>query len=240
MKIIAKDQLDASVAAFKDGLLEQLKDILYKSHKEKSSKRKTSDNTQYLTILSIIDALSALGIDSSRLAAFEDDAKTFCASVPDTELHIGKRLETFLAVHGPEVIDEKLLVGDISTVIGRQSITQTAVASVIGSDKQTKLKLLDSIFGLGLIGLGQLDKLFAARQVIISIEDTRKSAEGEDQDEDTEQESRNGFDLSEAYSILCGNLWKVSGVRQFCVISETLELMLRTKVTSPTSAHSIF
>jgi len=234
MKVITKDDLDASVAAFRDGLLEQLKDILHKSRKEKSSKPKASHNSQNLTILSIIDALSALGIDSSKLATVKDDAKAFCTSVQDNELQIGKRLETFLAVHGPDTIDEKLLVGDVSTVIGRQSINQTTIASMVGSDKQMKLKLLDSIFGPGFIGLGRLDKLLAARQVIVSIEDTRKSAEGEDRNEDNEQEGRKEFDLSEAYSILCGKLWKVSGVRQFCVISETLELMLRAKVTSPT------
>ncbi len=235
MKVITKDDLDTSMATFKDGLLEQLKDILHKSRKDKSNKLKAGQKTEHMMILGIIDALAALGIDSSKLAALEDDAKAFCTSVQDTELQIGKRLETFLAVHGPDVIEEKLLAGDVSTVNGRQSITQKTIASMIGKDKQTKLKLLDSIFGPGLIGLGRLDKLLAARQVIISIEDTRKSVEGEDQNEEKETEDGTGFDLSEAYSILCGNLWKVSGVRQFCVISETLELMLRTKVTSPTS-----
>jgi nucleolar pre-ribosomal-associated protein 2 len=235
MKVITKDDLDTSMATFKDGLLEQLKDILHKSRKDKSNKLKAGQKTERLMVLGIIDALAAVGIDSSKLAALEDDAKAFCTSVQDTELQIGKRLETFLAVHGPDVIEEKLLAGDVSTVNGRQSITQTTIASMIGKDKQTKLKLLDSIFGPGLIGLVRLDKLLAARQVIISIEDARKSAEGEDQNEEKEKEGGTGFDLSEAYSILCGNLWKVSGVRQFCVISETLELMLRTKVTSLTS-----
>lgn len=226
LDVIAKKDLDKATKRFKEGLLDQLRRILHISREENLSQ------SAHLSILSIIDALSALGVDSSKVAELGDDATAFCASVQDTELHTGKRLETFMAVHGSSVIDEELLVGDVSTVIGRQSITQKTVASMVGKDKQAKLKLLDSIFGPGLVGLKKLDKLLAARQVIISIEDHRKSTKEEDQDEDDEKENESGFDLSEAYSILCGNLWKVSGIRQFCVISETLELMLRTKVIS--------
>jgi nucleolar pre-ribosomal-associated protein 2 len=116
-----------------------------------------------LAILSIIDALSALGVDSSKVAELGDDATAFCASVREMELHVGKRLETFMAVHGSNVIEEGLLVGDVSTVTGRQSITQKTVAAMVGKDKQAKLKLLDSIFGPGLAGLKRLDKLLAAR-----------------------------------------------------------------------------
>jgi nucleolar pre-ribosomal-associated protein 2 len=232
--VISKKDLDNTSAAFKDGLLVQLKEILHKSRKEKSSKSKTcqtSQTTINLFILSIMDALAALGVDSSKLSELEDDAKAFCTSVQDTELHIGKRLETFMAIYGPNVISEDLLADDITTVLGRQSIREKTLASTTGKEKQEKLKLLDSIFGPGLVGLTQLDKLQAARQVIVSIEDTRKSKEKEDNKEDDETNTGDEFTLSEAYSILCGNLWKVSGIRQFCIISETLELMLQTKVS---------
>jgi nucleolar pre-ribosomal-associated protein 2 len=206
--VISKKDLDNTSAAFKDGLLAQLKEILHKSRKEKSSKSKTcqtSQTTINLFILSIMDALAALGVDSSKLSELEDDAKAFCTSVQDTD--------------------------DITTVLGRQSIREKTLASTTGKEKQEKLKLLDSIFGPGLVGLTQLDKLQAARQVIVSIEDTRKSKEEEDNKEDDETNTGDEFTLSEAYSILCGNLWKVSGIRQFCIISETLELMLQTKVS---------
>lgn len=228
LDVIPKKDLDKTTKRFEEGLLDQLRRILNNARKENSSQ------SAHLTILSIIDALSALGVDSSKVAELGDDATAFCSSVQDTELHIGKRLETFMAVHGSSVIDEELLVGDVSTLTGRQSITQKTVAAMVGKDKLAKLKLLDSIFGPGLVSLKRLDKLLAARQVIMSIEDHRKSTKEEDQDEDDEKESEGGFDLSEAYSILCGNLWKVSGIRQFCIISETLELMLRTKVISLT------
>lgn len=232
LQVIVKGDLDSISSAFTEELLDQLKEILHESRKEESSKRKTGKLAEHLTILSIIDALGALGVESSKLTELEDDAKAFCALVQDTELHIGKRFETFLAVHESNVIDEDLLGGDVSTVNGRLSITQKTVASMAGKDKMAKLKLLDSIFGPDLEGLNRLDKLLAARQVIISVEDTRKSSQREDGNEEDEKEDGDGFDLSEAYSILCSNLWKVPGVRQFCVISETLELMLRTKVNS--------
>jgi len=224
LNVIPKKDLDKTTKRFKEGLLDQLQISL------QNARDNSSQFSEHLAILSIIDALSALGVDSSKVAELGDNATAFCASVRETELHIGKRLETFMAVHGSDVIEEGLLVGDVSTVTGRQSITQKTVAAMVGKDKQAKLKLLDSIFGPGLAGLKRLDKLLAARQVIMSIEDHRKSSKEEGQDEDDEKESESGFDLSEAYSILCGNLWKVSGIRQFCIISETLELMLRTKV----------
>jgi nucleolar pre-ribosomal-associated protein 2 len=240
LKVIIKGDLDNTTKAFRKGLFDQLEKILHSSGKKKSSKVKTSQTIEHLTILSIIDALTALGVGSSKLAKLEGDAKAFCSVVQDSELHIGKRLETFMAVHRADLIGEELLGGDVSTVIGRQSITQETVASMTGKDKQAKLKLLDSIFGPGLVGLSRLDKLLAARQVIISIKDIPKSTEKEDPNEVNEKENERYFDLSEAYSILCGNLWKVSGVRQFCVISETLELMLRTMVNSLSHHHRAF
>jgi nucleolar pre-ribosomal-associated protein 2 len=47
-------------------------------------------------------------------------------------------------------------------------------------------------------------------------------------------EDEEAFDLSEVYSILCGQLWKSTSFIQFCIISETLELMLKIKVRTPT------
>jgi nucleolar pre-ribosomal-associated protein 2 len=226
LKVITTDDLKRVTSTFKDGLLQQLKEILHESRKEGLTKH----HTDHLTVLSIIDALSTLRIDSLKLAEIEGTAKEFCCSVHDTELHIGKRLETFLAAHGTKVVGEQLLEGNISTVNGRQSVMQKTVAAMAGKTQQTKLTLLSSILGHDLVGLTRLDKLLAARQVIISIEDTRKSSENEVGNEDEEKEDGEGFDLSEAYSILCGNLWKVSGVRQFAAISEILDLMLRTKV----------
>jgi len=51
-------------------------------------------------------------------------------------------------------------------------------------------------------------------------------------------EDEEAFDLSEAYSILCGQLWKNTSFVQFCIISETLELMLKTKVSPPTIPYA--
>jgi hypothetical protein len=38
------------------------------------------------------------------------------------------------------------------------------------------------------------------------------------------------FDLSSAYDGLCGRIWRAGGYRQFALIGEIMEVMLRTKV----------
>lgn len=45
-----------------------------------------------------------------------------------------------------------------------------------------------------------------------------------------EDDDQGAFDLTSAYTLLSGHLWKAKGVRQFCLMSETMEMMLRAKV----------
>jgi len=167
MEVIRKDDLEATTAMFKGSILLQLEDLLQQSQTEKRSIQSDS-----LMILSIIEALEALGLESSKLVELENDAKAFSDSFQG-ELQIGKRLDTFIITHKPKIVDKKLeaqLGGDVSTVYGRQSILEKTWSAIVGKSKQEKLKLLKSIFGRELVGLERLDKLLAAREVIKSIE----------------------------------------------------------------------
>jgi len=171
-QVIEKEDVESIVTAFKDHLLDQLKEILLESRKGRA------DNSQdeSLTILSAIDALSSLGVGVSEVSELREDATVFAAS-DKSELNVGVRLETFIftAIYGSstglvsEVDVNTELVGDIKTTYGRQAIVQKAKALAFGGNEQ-QLKLLDSLFGPGLIGLACADKLLAARQVIISLE----------------------------------------------------------------------
>ena len=110
---------------------------------------------------------------ASELAEFKEKAKTFAASPENITFDAGKRLEVFLAVQGGEVGKKsfgKRVKGDVSTVFGRQAIQKKVQAATAGKSGKSKLKMLDSIFGEGLVGLAQADKLLAAKYVIMSCE----------------------------------------------------------------------
>jgi nucleolar pre-ribosomal-associated protein 2 len=171
-QIIERKDVETLVTSFKDHLIDQLKEILRKSRKGGADR----GQDESLTILSTIDALSSLGAGASEISELREDVTAFAAS-DKSELSVGVRLKTFIftTIYGSstglvnEVDVDAELAGDVKTTCGRQAIVQKAKALAFGDNEQ-KLKLLDSIFGPGLIGLTCADKLLAARQVIISLE----------------------------------------------------------------------
>jgi hypothetical protein len=155
--IISRHELEGIVDSFKDSLLIQLRSLLKKPE------------MAGLKLLSTIDALSILGVDGAKLAEFIDDAKSFIASLPETEHEVAARLEIFIAVHSRDPVGELLdteLKGDTATIYGRQGIVEKASALTTGKSEQEKLVLLKSTFGVNLEGLLQLDKALAARHII--------------------------------------------------------------------------
>jgi nucleolar pre-ribosomal-associated protein 2 len=244
--IIQGDKLENLTMAFQKCLVEQLGGLVVHEPKllDESNTLERFQRSMYLLILSIIDALSALGVDSKLLAEIAENLKAFSATVVETELNVGQRLRVFMAKHGPKAIEEDTeisLTGDVSDFYRRQLIIERARAGAVGLNNKQKLEYLNDIFGTSLSRLDNLDRLLCARTTIEMIDgmcsllpgsisvliqlDVGQSSE-EKGTKDTEE-----FDLTEAYSILCGQLWKFSGVRQFCIIAETLQLMLRTKVS---------
>jgi hypothetical protein len=158
---------EALCAELKESLLVQLKVSLA----EEFSPRKRERNS--LLLLCTIDALASLGVTASDLADFKNKAKAFAASPENILFDAGKRLEIFLAVQGGEVGKKSFgsrAKGDISTVFGRQAIQEKVQAAMAGKSAKSKLKLLTSVLGEGLVGLTQTDKLLAAKYVIMSCE----------------------------------------------------------------------
>jgi hypothetical protein len=49
----------------------------------------------------------------------------------------------------------------------------------------------------------------------------------------TKESSETGLNISSIYLILAAKLCQADGFRQFCLISEIMELMLRSKVHNP-------
>ncbi|PVH78171.1 hypothetical protein DL98DRAFT_590499 [Cadophora sp. DSE1049] len=225
LNIVKVDDLDDLTASFKDCILSQLKDTLRKFQKENAN--------DFLLVLSIIDALSTLGVDESRLAGLEDSAAAFIASVGKTNEFFGERLQTFMVTHSPKAdgrIPASQLSSSVTDVYSRESIIARTDAAISGLGNEEKLGLLQELLGEDLGGLEQLDKLLAARQIIIAIEDTRKPKKEirplDDSDDEEEEES---FDLIEAYTILALYLRQCADVVQFNIISETLMMMLESK-----------
>ena len=163
--IIRVDDLKALIASFKDCILSQLKDVLRKFDKENAN--------DSLLVLSIIDALSALGVNEDKLAGLEDAINAFVASVGKTDEFFGERLQTFMVIHGPKSSRQTLpaqLGGSVADVYSRESIVARTDAAISGLGNEEKLELLQQLLGEDSIGLKQLDTLLAVRQVIMSVE----------------------------------------------------------------------
>ncbi|KAL2068761.1 hypothetical protein VTL71DRAFT_15099 [Oculimacula yallundae] len=222
LDIVQQGDLESVTTTFKSTILSQLKDAIRKPRKEN-----TKDSLQ---IMSITDALDTLGVENSKLAGLEDAAAALVSSGDNMDNHFRERLKTFMVIHGARDDVSTQLRGSVTTQDARESIIARTNAAISGMDNDEKLVLLEELLGEDLSGLTQLDQLLAARQVIISVEDTRKPKQEtrhlDDSDEEDEKES---FDLTEAYTILVIHLRQCTDVVKFNIISETLMLMLDTK-----------
>ncbi|KUJ15450.1 uncharacterized protein LY89DRAFT_619376 [Mollisia scopiformis] len=203
--IILRDDLESITATFREALLIQLKQHLETEVHQISTE---------IAMVSLIDALAALGVDASKLASLEDMGDQF-EGFEDNELNTRSRLQAFIAIYGREDIEHIDLRGDATTIVGRESIVKRTQGATKGRNNAQKLELLQAVMA-GDATL--LDELLSTRQIISSIEDVRGH-----------KEDSESFTLSDAYTILAEQLTKVTEIRQFCLISETLELMLKSK-----------
>jgi nucleolar pre-ribosomal-associated protein 2 len=166
LDLISCQDLKVIADSRKDSLLVQMKGLLKKSKKSANSGNQTA---KHLDLLSVINALTTVGVDGLKLAELTDDAKSFIALLAETEGEVVSRLETFMSVHARDddgnLLDTELN-GDASTVSGRQGIVDKVNALIIGKDEDEKLELLKSLFGEDIDGLSHLDRLLAARHII--------------------------------------------------------------------------
>lgn len=159
--------LQALCAELKASLLIQLGVSLAEEFSPRKKERKS------LLLLCTIDALTSLGVTSSDLADFKDAATSFATCPENVTFDVAKRLEVFVSIQGGGVGKKSFgtrVKGDLTTLYGRQAILAKVQAATLGKNEKSKLNLLDSIFGVGLVGLTQTDKLLAAKQVIMLCE----------------------------------------------------------------------
>ncbi|RDW64953.1 hypothetical protein BP6252_10604 [Coleophoma cylindrospora] len=208
-----------------ESLLSKLQQSLQHQLKKQVRKEGTQvEESDALEILCVVGALDVIGPDASKLAKFTDDIKTYSFRQEKSQYEVSSRLQRFLASQAPpthkyEDLESKI-GGDITTVTGRKSVLDMASVLTKNATEVQKLALLQQLLGDDWKGLKRLDTTFAIKNLIASCEDTNTSRE------DANTASVN---LSVVYAALCGEFMKNTSVRQFCLLAETMELMLRTK-----------
>jgi nucleolar pre-ribosomal-associated protein 2 len=237
--VIDNEDLKSSIAAFKSHLLTQLNKY-YSVIKDPNS---TIEKDEQLQVVSIVAALSTFGLSALEVAELPKDRLISSSSSGDI-LSLVSQFNTliFTAIRqqpDQSRIDEELS-GGVETLYNRQAIIQRSKAlTTICEDNTQRLALLHSIIGDEGEGLSCPEKLLAARQIIMLLEgmfllghQTFESKLITQDTGKTEENEEELFDLSQAYSMLCGHLWKTNSIVQFSIISETLQLMLHTKASS--------
>ncbi|CZR58084.1 uncharacterized protein PAC_07974 [Phialocephala subalpina] len=210
--IIPRDDIESITKSFTEALVNQLKPLLTADHGSRSQK------SAYLGMGSIINALAALDVDALHVSKLENQVQEFIARDDESGSDLKARLGAFMRIHSSDGTIESDLGGDVTTVSGRDLILQRTEAALVNKDHQQKLDLLQSIIDSDSTSLDQLDKLLAARHAINAIVKD-KAPKGES----------GKFTLSQGFTILAEYLSKATEIRQFCLISETLELMLKTE-----------
>jgi nucleolar pre-ribosomal-associated protein 2 len=218
--IIRREDLEDLTASFTVSLVNQLKTTLAFDEDDEQGLKE-------LVVISIVDYLTILGVDAKSLTSLESVGGRFISNVGD-KVNARTCLSNFLEAHGIEATSgPRKQYGDVTSINGRDIILQRTRAAIAGKDNQQKLDLLQSMLTGNKEGEDDQDtlhwskdlsKLLAVRFIVASIEEMK----GQKRVSET-------FGLPAAYTILAEHFPKVTEIREFCLISETLELMLKTK-----------
>ncbi|RKF77753.1 putative urb2 npa2 family protein [Golovinomyces cichoracearum] len=235
MKIISEEDLEATTIGFKNKILDQLKKLLHKLCKKLDRINEVSQS-QEMRLNTIINALSTLGVTKVQLASLEFDINKL-AEAPS---NLGRRLKTFMIIYGPKDRGTDLSLAldvDVKCITNRKLVQQITEGVMSVYDDAKKLSLLRSLLKEYQSNKTLLDRILAARYVIMEINDlsldkNKSSRNLSETDDSSDEESQDDFDLTSVYILLCAELRKTTDMIAFCIISETLELMLRTKTRS--------
>lgn len=140
LDIISRDDLASLTTSFTDYLLSSLHYSI-----ERAKKRSTHNHR---LIISIVDALEALGLDGVKLNELAEKIFGFVASLDATEKGLGERLENFLDLYSRDEDGEVVRVklgGNVETIYGRQSILHKVQGLAKGKDTDDKLELLQTL-----------------------------------------------------------------------------------------------
>lgn len=176
---ITESDLKVLISDYRESLCRLLKSLLEKSSKESIEGSETGDISRDLLILSISVALATLGFDKVNQEVFSTAATLFLVEPQKSELDVQGRLQAFMAVHSHRLAKEpsEIFKGDVSTAYGRQSIAEVCNAAIAGVDEKKTLVLLETAL-LSDQDFFQLDRLFAIRQLIQTMNGTYQGMAG--------------------------------------------------------------
>lgn len=174
-------------------------------------------------INSAFDAFDSMGLTASDVSAsITGLEKEISAMRHSYSSSLTRRLQAFIWADAPEPAKiSRGLTSKITSDSGRLSIQKTISAVGVNLDQAGKHDLVSTLLEDALNDHTQLNKLLALRHDVLMCEDTRET-----DNDDTESTSNT---LSPFYSQLTEVLSKSAGVRQFCLVSEIMTLILRTK-----------
>lgn len=220
MGLTSVAHLEELTAKFKDVLVGNLRMRL-----EKPKKLKSDLDPINKSVYAIIKALRSRSLSSSEISSLSPDLRNSIASVEKVNHGLAFTLNEFFVETDPDqfkdIALDILLSGTISTGSGRQAATKTLKASIANMCESEVLALVYNLIEEGLADTSKLNILFSAGKALRACTDSREVVF----DRDGLQ-----LNLASVYSLLANKLPDSGGFRQFCMISELMELMLRTKV----------
>ncbi|KHJ31444.1 putative urb2 npa2 family protein [Erysiphe necator] len=237
MGVIKEIEIKNITNRFREYLLARFKktmeNILIESHRESRIKK-----NKETCLLVIIDALTSLGVTRSQLSNLE--LESVPQKLAELSSKIALSINTFITIFESrnEIIDLKPLLGlDVTTYLYRKSIQQTVEGVMNKIDNLKKLQMLRSLLRGDCDNNLTPDKILAMRYIIISTEDVKSKrkplcSDSDDSNNSSDNSVQDDFNLNLVYILLNTELRKTIDIISFCILSETLDLMLRTKPRS--------
>lgn len=164
---ISKEEVGEKINDFRQKILIELKTLLQKFSKKYHRKKKIS-SYKIICIHVIIDALTDLGVSESQVAELGSEAQAIIKS----SSKIGDCLNTFLIVYGPKNSNGEIPLGadgNISSIERRKLVQQITEVIINANDDARRLEILHSLLKEYHDDRTRIDKLMAARYIIISI-----------------------------------------------------------------------
>ncbi|CCU77059.1 hypothetical protein BGHDH14_bghG003293000001001 [Blumeria hordei DH14] len=225
--IFSKEDFETTIQNLREYTLVRLKSSLNKFQKACVQTSQNS-NGEDAGIIIIINSLIALGVTADQLANIDSESQELLNSESD----IGRRLNTLLCIYSKRYEHEDFGLKWQQAVAlrsRREEIKQVTEAVVSCEDNENKLKMLSKVLGASCEDFNGSDKLLAVRHLIISIEDTKIKKIDDMSTNLVNSSDHTEYDLTTVYIQLCTMLRKSQDVLSFCIISESLDIMLRTK-----------
>lgn len=229
--IVSTTDCENIISAYRSAVMTRFKGLL-----QKPSKYKSNDDANSMSLLSTISALEAVGFDDKKMAKRVNDVVACLDSMHKLSLDVGRELSTFMAAHTHL---ETPFQGLATTISGRQTVYAGTLRLIGTLGENKKLGVLNSLLEEAFDGPDTLENLLAAKDIIVSCQGifffhSVSSSESINWDIDsrkhTDASEAPEYDLSAAYSKLTDHMWKATSFRQFSLITEIMEIMLRTKV----------